>query len=141
VPQLPRRFDPSAERVTWPTAPSGPSLAADPPSPEAEAGYHLAADYISELAAALAVARGAGHHHEREKVLLAGMALARRRRLVPMGETGTVHTQTIDGFWSLIKLGSWEASTKSAANICLTTSPNFSSGITTERTPTSSGPL
>jgi len=36
---------------------------------------------------------------------------------------GAVHTQTIEGFWSLIKRGSWEASTRSARNTSRSMSP------------------
>jgi hypothetical protein len=55
---------------------------------------------------------------------------------------GVVHTQTIDGFWSLIKqAASWALITRSAANICRFMSRNSNSGTTTGITPTFSATL
>jgi hypothetical protein len=54
---------------------------------------------------------------------------------------GAVHTQTIDGFWSLLKRGiSWAVFTKSAASICRCMWPNSNGAITTETTRTFSAP-
>lgn len=44
---------------------------------------------------------------------------------------GAIHTQTIEGFWSLVKRGVVGTSTRSAPSICRSTSPSSSSGITT----------
>ena len=57
-----------------------------PPSPEPERRNRLAADHVVEVALARAVAGRAGDDHQRQQVLLARMAGARRRRLVPGGE-------------------------------------------------------
>jgi ISXO2-like transposase domain len=48
---------------------------------------------------------------------------------------GAVHTQTIDGFWSLIKrgvVGTFHKVSRKYLHFC--TSPNFSSGTKIERT-------
>ena len=52
---------------------------------------------------------------------------------------GAVHTNTIEGFWSLIKRGIIGSSTRSAANICRSTSRSFSSATITARMRTFSG--
>jgi len=44
---------------------------------------------------------------------------------------GAVHTQTIDGFWSLLKRVSWAVFTKSAASTCRCMLLNSSGDITT----------
>jgi hypothetical protein len=48
-----------------------------PASPEPKTRDHLAADHIAEGMRAHTIARGAGDHHERQKVLLARVAGAR----------------------------------------------------------------
>src|SRR3984957_14787216 len=53
---------------------------------EPEGRDHLAADLVVEVARPLAVASGAGDHHQRQEVLLARMTGACGRRLVPLGE-------------------------------------------------------
>src|SRR5262249_10209819 len=56
--------------------------------PEAKPGAPLAPDPPPDPAPAFAAARGARHHHQRQKVLLAWVALARGWRLVPSREPG-----------------------------------------------------
>jgi IS1 family transposase/transposase-like protein len=49
---------------------------------------------------------------------------------------GAIHTQTIEGFWSILSVAWLARSIKSARNTCHFTSRNFSSGITTGATMT-----
>src|SRR5208282_527517 len=69
----------------WQMASGGALLAIrhSPTSPEPEARDHLAADHVAKRMLALAVAGGAGDDHQRQEVLLARMAGARMRGLVP----------------------------------------------------------
>src|ERR1700729_1379923 len=55
-------------------------------SPEPKRRDHLAADLVVEVARSLAFTSRPGDHHQRQEVLLARMTLARRGRLVPLGE-------------------------------------------------------
>lgn len=57
-----------------------------PPLAESERRDHIAADHVAEFMGAATAARGARHDHQGQKMLLARMAGARRRRLVPGGE-------------------------------------------------------
>ena len=61
-----------------------------------------------------------------------------RVMVITAGEyvVGAVHTNTIEGFWSIVKRGIVGTSTRLALNICRCTSPNSSSAITTVRTRT-----